>query len=102
MISLHEEIAIPAPPDTVWPLLSDPAVVASCIPGAMLTKAGDNGAYQGTMRVKFEPTVAQFRGEAKVTYDHARGGARGFDLNLTGFDEFELGELFPERRSRLV
>jgi hypothetical protein len=21
----------------------------------------------------------------------------GFDLNLTGFDEFELGELFPER-----
>ena len=26
----------------------------------------------------------------------------GFDLNLTGFDEFEVGELFPERRSRLV
>src|SRR5881392_401435 len=24
-------------------------------------------------------------------------GDAGFDLNLTGFDEFELGELFPER-----
>ena len=24
-------------------------------------------------------------------------GEAGFDLNLTGFDEFELGELFPER-----
>jgi hypothetical protein len=40
-------------------------------PGAILTKAGDNGTYQGTMRVKFGPTVAQFRGEAKLAYDHA-------------------------------
>ena len=24
-------------------------------------------------------------------------GEAGFDLSLTGFDEFELGELFPER-----
>src|SRR5207302_11041567 len=71
MISIREEITIASPPEAVWPLLSDPAVVASCIPGAMLTKAGDNGAYQGTMRVKFGPTVAQFRGEAKLAYDHA-------------------------------
>ena len=71
MISIREEITIPSPPEAVWPLLSDPAVVASCIPGATLTKAGDNGAYQGTMRVKFGPTVAQFRGEAKLAYDHA-------------------------------
>ena len=71
MISIREEITIASPPEAVWPLLSDPAVVASCIPGAMLTRAGDNGAYQGTMRVKFGPTVAQFRGEAKLAYDHA-------------------------------
>ena len=44
--------------------LVGPAVVASCIPGATLTKAGANGVYQGTMRVKFGPTVAQFRGDA--------------------------------------
>lgn len=70
MISIREEITIAAPPDAVWPLLSDPAVVASCIPGAALTKSDDKGGYQGTMRVKFGPTVAQFRGEAKLTYDH--------------------------------
>ena len=70
MISIREEISIAAPPETVWPLLSDPAVVASCIPGATLTKADERGAYQGTMRVKFGPTVAQFRGEAKLAYDH--------------------------------
>src|SRR5712691_8247727 len=71
MISIREEIAIAMPPDVLWPILSDPAMVASCIPGAVLTKSGDGGTYQGTMRVKFGPTVALFRGEAKLAYDHS-------------------------------
>jgi carbon monoxide dehydrogenase subunit G len=83
MISIREEITIAAPPDAVWPLLSDPAVVASCIPGAALTKADDKGGYQGTMRVKFGPTVAQFRGEAKLAYDH---GARRCSIEGRGID----------------
>jgi carbon monoxide dehydrogenase subunit G len=83
MISIREEITIASPPEAVWPLLSDPAVVASCIPGATLTKAGDNGAYQGTMRIKFGPTVAQFRGEAKLAYDHA---ARRCSIEGRGID----------------
>jgi len=83
MISIREEITIAAPPEAVWPLLSDPAVVASCIPGAALTKADDTGAYQGTMRVKFGPTVAQFRGEAKLAYDHA---ARRCSIEGRGID----------------
>lgn len=70
MISIREEITIATPPDELWPMLADPAVVASCIPGAALTKAGEDGVYQGTMRVKFGPTVAVFRGEAKLVYDH--------------------------------
>jgi len=83
MISIREEITIAAPPETVWPLLSDPAVVASCIPGAALTKGDDSGAYQGTMRVKFGPTVAQFRGEAKLVYDHT---ARRCSIEGRGID----------------
>jgi carbon monoxide dehydrogenase subunit G len=83
MISIREEITIPSPPDTVWPLLSDPAVVASCIPGATLTKTGEGGAYQGTMRIKFGPTVATFRGEAKLTYDDA---ARRCTIEGRGID----------------
>lgn len=74
---------IAAPPEAVWPLLSDPALVASCIPGATLTKADDKGGYQGTMRVKFGPTVAQFRGEAKLAYDHA---ARRCSIEGRGID----------------
>src|SRR5579864_8876068 len=83
MISIREEIAIAAPPEAVWPLLSDPALVASCIPGAALTKSDDKGGYQGTMRVKFGPTVAQFRGEAKLAYDHT---ARRCTIDGRGID----------------
>jgi carbon monoxide dehydrogenase subunit G len=71
MISIREEIAIAMPPEVLWPILSDPATVASCIPGALLTKSSEGGIYQGTMRVKFGPTVALFRGEAKLAYDHS-------------------------------
>jgi carbon monoxide dehydrogenase subunit G len=83
MISIREEITIAAPPEAVWPLLSDPTLVASCIPGAALTKADDKGGYQGTMRVKFGPTVAQFRGEAKLAYDHT---ARRCTIDGRGID----------------
>src|SRR5882672_795623 len=71
MISVREEIEIATPPAVLWPILSDPAIVASCIPGALLTKSGEDSTYQGTMRVKFGPTVAVFRGEAKLAYDHS-------------------------------
>ncbi|HEY3909725.1 MAG TPA: SRPBCC family protein [Stellaceae bacterium] len=71
MISLSEEVAIAGSPATVWPLLRDPALVAACIPGAALTASGEDGAYRGTIRVKFGPTVAIFRGEAKLAYDDA-------------------------------
>jgi uncharacterized protein len=71
MISIREEVAIAMPPEVLWPILSDPAIVASCIPGAVLTKSSEGGTYQGTMRVKFGPTVAVFRGEAKLAYDHS-------------------------------
>lgn len=83
MTSIREEVTIPSPPEAVWPLLSDPAVVASCIPGATLTKMGEAGAYQGTMRVKFGPTVATFRGEAKLVYDH---NARRCTIEGRGID----------------
>src|SRR3954454_21944809 len=86
MISIREEITIAAPAKAVWLILSDPAAVAACIPGATLTKSGDNGAYQGTMRVKFGPTVAQFRGEARLSYDHAarRCSIEGRGINGRG------------------
>jgi carbon monoxide dehydrogenase subunit G len=72
MISISETVTIAAPVAQVWPLLRDPELVASCIPGAALSETGaGGGAYRGTMRVKFGPTVAIFRGEARLAYDDA-------------------------------
>ena len=70
MISISERVTIASPPGALWPILRDPARVASCIPGASLTTSAED-AYQGTMRVKFGPTIALFRGEARLAYDDA-------------------------------
>ncbi len=71
MPTISEKTTIPASPDDVWPLLSDPALVASCIPGATLSPDREGDAWKGSIRVKFGPTVAVFKGEATLTYDNA-------------------------------
>ena len=72
MPSLSEQTTIPLPADDVWPLLSDPALVAACIPGATLSPDQGDGLWRGSVRVKFGPTVAVFRGEATLVFDHAQ------------------------------
>lgn len=83
MVELKEKFAVAAPPDEVWPLMSEPAVVAACIPGAELTEQTPDGAHRGKVTFKFGPTVAVFRGETRLTYDHAAKRclieARGID-----------------------
>ncbi|MFM9848133.1 MAG: SRPBCC family protein [Hyphomicrobiaceae bacterium] len=69
MPSVTEKTTIPSPLEEVWPLLRDPALVASCIPGATLSPDQSDGLWRGTIRVKFGPTVAAFRGEASLSYD---------------------------------
>jgi uncharacterized protein len=83
MPSLTETTIIPSPADRVWPLLSDPALVASCLPGATLAPSQDDGLWRGSIRVKFGPTVAVFRGEASLVFDHA---ARTCTIEGRGID----------------
>jgi uncharacterized protein len=83
MVSISEETTIPSPPDVVWPLLSDPALVASCIPGATLLPNQSDDLWRGSIRVKFGPTVAIFKGEATLTYDHT---ARTCTIDGRGID----------------
>lgn len=88
MPSLSEKTTIPLPADEVWPLLSDPALVASCIPGATLSPEtlspdGGDGLWRGSVRVKFGPTVAVFRGEATLVFDHT---ARTCTIEGRGID----------------
>lgn len=106
MPSLTETTTIPSPADRVWPLLRDPALVASCIPGATLAPDQGDGLWRGSVRVKFGPTVAVFRGEASLVFDDAsrtctiegrgidgRGASRALAsgvVKLSGGDTTEL------------
>jgi uncharacterized protein len=88
MVALSETTTIALPADEVWPLLSDPALVASCIPGAALSPEtlspeGGDGLWRGSVRVKFGPTVAVFRGEASLVFDQA---ARTCTIEGRGID----------------
>jgi carbon monoxide dehydrogenase subunit G len=83
MVSLSETTTIALPADEVWPLLSDPALVASCIPGATLSPDQGDGMWRGSVRVKFGPTVAVFRGEASLAFDQA---ARTCTIEGRGID----------------
>ncbi len=83
MVVLSETTTIALPADEVWPLLSDPALVASCIPGATLSPDQGDGLWRGSVRVKFGPTVAVFRGEATLAFDNT---ARTCTIEGRGID----------------
>jgi carbon monoxide dehydrogenase subunit G len=71
MIPIKETIEVAAPLDRVWPLLNDPALVATCVPGAQLGADKGNGTYEGSIAVSFGPIKVVFRGEADLAYDQA-------------------------------
>ncbi|HYM00353.1 MAG TPA: SRPBCC family protein [Blastocatellia bacterium] len=52
--------------EDVWALLSDPAKVVTCVPGAKLTEKVDETHYKGTISVKVGPTLSDFKGEAVI------------------------------------
>ena len=67
---LHEELNIGLPPSEVWQALRDPALIASCLPGAtILSRDGDK--IRGEMIASLGPIQAKFTGDATLTYDDA-------------------------------
>jgi carbon-monoxide dehydrogenase small subunit len=69
-----EKLTLALPPDAVWRALRDPALIASCVPGATLTEA-DEGRIAGTLDAALGPIRARFSGQGRVSYDDpARAG----------------------------
>ncbi len=68
---LVQSLDLAVPRETLWRALQDPALVASCIPGARITGVAGNR-ITGEMSVAFGPIKGQFAGGADLTYgDHA-------------------------------
>ncbi|MCC7106001.1 MAG: SRPBCC family protein [Chloroflexi bacterium] len=60
MIAIHEEIGVPARPERVWTIISDPYAVVPCVPGASIVRTNDDGTYDGQLSVKFGPARILF------------------------------------------
>ena len=67
---LNQRLFFRQPADRIWAALQDPALIASCIPGAHLTHASP-GRVEGEMTVAIGPVRARFGGAATLTYDGA-------------------------------
>jgi len=71
-------LQIAAPPTTVWRALRDPGLIASCVPGARLTKV-EGGRIEGELTASLGPIRGKFTGRAELAYDDAgqAGTAKG-------------------------
>src|SRR5580765_6375817 len=95
MIEVNERIDVPAPPDAVWALLSDPRAVVDCVPGASLGDAHEDGSLDAVTIIKFGPIKVTFKAKVALELDPAsntgkvtsRGrdnqGGTKFNANMT-------------------
>jgi uncharacterized protein len=65
-LRIEKNFQVSQPIDEVWALLSDPAKVASCVPGAQITEKVDDKTYKGSISVKVGPSVTDYKGEVQV------------------------------------
>jgi uncharacterized protein len=65
-VKLENEFTVPASIDEAWALLLDVPRVATCLPGATVDEGGDDGEYQGTMKIKIGPITASYKGTVKI------------------------------------
>src|SRR5688572_14708188 len=71
MIEIRERFDVPAGPDAVWAVLSDPHAVVGCVPGAKIDQQHDDGSMDASVVVKFGPTRVTFRVKASLDLDEA-------------------------------
>jgi carbon monoxide dehydrogenase subunit G len=61
---LNHEFTVDGDLDTVWRALLDLERVAGCLPGATITKADDDGSFEGSMKVRIGPMAVTYNGTA--------------------------------------
>ncbi len=71
MIEIRERFDVPAEPERVWAVLSDPHAVVGCVPGASIVGEDEDGTLDTSVVVKFGPTRVTFRARAALELDAA-------------------------------
>ncbi len=65
-IKIEKTFEVQEPIEKVWPFLSDPHKVVTCVPGAKITEKVDDRNYKGSISVKVGPSVTDFKGEIQI------------------------------------
>src|SRR3954452_18891389 len=66
-MKLENEFTVPASIDEAWAFLLDVPRVAPCLPGATVEGgSGDDGEYQGAMKIKIGPISASYKGTVRI------------------------------------
>jgi carbon monoxide dehydrogenase subunit G len=65
-IRIEKTFQIAVPIERVWPFLSDPRKVVTCVPGAQLTEQVDESTYKGKISVKVGPSLTEYKGEVHI------------------------------------
>ncbi len=65
-MKINNEFTVGVPVEEAWDIMLDLERIAPCLPGAAIQGSGDDGEYQGTMKVKIGPITANYKGTVKV------------------------------------
>lgn len=66
-MKLENQFTVPASIDEAWAFLLDVPRVAPCLPGATVEEGGgEDGEYQGAMKIKIGPITASYKGTVKI------------------------------------
>ena len=66
-MKLENEFTVPASIEQAWAVLLDVPRVAPCLPGATVEPGGgEDGEYQGAMKIKIGPITASYKGTVKI------------------------------------
>jgi carbon monoxide dehydrogenase subunit G len=87
---ITSDFEVAQPVDTVWRFFDDIPQVASCLPGAELTKDLGDNKYEGRVAIRMGPVRLQFTGTADITErDEA---AKRIVVHAAGADEKGRGQ----------
>ena len=65
-MKLENSFSVAAPIEQTWKTLLDIERVATCLPGAKIEPGGEDGVFQGAMKIKLGPMTVDYRGTAKL------------------------------------
>jgi uncharacterized protein len=65
-VILTNEFTVEGDLDTVWRTLLDLERVAGCLPGATIRATGEDGRFEGSMKVKMGPMTVTYEGAASL------------------------------------